>query len=134
VIGLAGLEAIRAAMRDWHLRESQPWRFEFLIDRQSTAKEWVYTGDARVRLPWPRAAHRVGGVEYLRPEVALLFKAKNDRPKDRADLQAARLNPAGRRWLADTLELLGQCDWARLARVGGAGGSGHGGTDVIEQD
>jgi hypothetical protein len=32
----------------------QPWRFEFLLDRLSTHEEWVYTTDARVRLPWDR--------------------------------------------------------------------------------
>ena len=71
---------------------------------------------AWVRLPWARAVHTVDGISYFRPEVALLFKARPDRPKDRADLAAARLDPAGRAWLADTLELLGHHEWARLAR------------------
>jgi hypothetical protein len=37
------------------------------------------------------------------------------RHEDRADLLAARLDPAGRAWLAGTLERLGYDAWARLA-------------------
>jgi hypothetical protein len=114
-----------------------PWRFEFLLDRLSTDEEWVYKRDARVRLPWDRAVHTVGGVEYLRPEVALLFKAKKDRPKDRADLLAARLDPAGREWLADTLGLLGHDEWAgltRLTRHTATADFGAGATGVIDRD
>jgi hypothetical protein len=61
----------------------------------------------------------VDGVPHLRPELALLHKAHLDRPKDRADLAAARLDPAARAWLADTLDLLGHRDWAATARAGG---------------
>ena len=81
----------------WVRREArQPWRFEFLLDRLSMDEEWVYKRDVRVRLPWDRAVRTIGGVGYLRPEVALLFTANHDWPKDRADLLAARLDPAGR--------------------------------------
>lgn len=142
---LAGdVDAVRRAMRDWHLWEAcdgtlrpllpgvplaagceelwvradsrQPWRMEFLLDHVSSADEWVFKRDHRVRLPWERAAHTVDGIGYLRPEVALLYKARLDRQKDRADLAAARLDPPGRAWLAETLEGLGQHEWARLAR------------------
>src|SRR6202021_1438843 len=99
----------------------QPWRFELLLDRHSTDAEWVYKRDARVRLPWDKAAHNVDGVGPLRPEVALLFKAKHDRPKDRADLLAAQLDPSGRDWLADTLDLLGQGEGEGRARGAGEG-------------
>src|SRR3984885_9854447 len=96
----------------WVRRDAgQPWRFEFLLDRYSTDDEWVYKRDPRGRLPLHRAVHTVGAVEYLRPELALLFKAKNDRPKDRADLLAAHLDPSGRDWLAETLDLQGQREW-----------------------
>ena len=157
-IRVADLGAIREVMRGWHLWEAndgalkpllpgvaltpgceqlwvrrdagQPWRFEFLFDLHSTDGEWVYKRDPRVRLPWQRAVHTVAGVEYLRPEVALLFKAKNGRPKDRADLLAARLDPVGRDWLAGTLDLLGQHEWARLARSAPAADSDAGATEA----
>jgi hypothetical protein len=158
---------IREVMRDWHLWEvnygalkpllpgvpltpdceelwgrreaCQPWRFEFLLDLYSTDEEWVYKRDPRVRLPWQRAVHTVGGVGYLRPELALLFKAKNDRPKDRADLLAARLDPSGRAWLADTLDQLDHHEWARLTRSAaatesdaGAAEAAAGATELID--
>jgi len=166
-IRAADVGLIREVMRDWHLWEvndgalkpllpgvaltpdceelwvrrdaGQPWRFEFLFDRYSTDDEWVYKRDPRVRLPWQRAVHTVGGVEYLRPELALLFKAKNDRPKDRADLLAADLDRSGRAWLADTLDQLGHDEWARLARSGetpesdgGAAEAAAGATELID--
>jgi hypothetical protein len=58
--------------------------------------EWVFKQDVSVRLPWHLVAHPVAGVGYLRPEVALLFKTKQDRDKDRADLTTAPLNDEGR--------------------------------------
>jgi hypothetical protein len=162
VIRAADVEAIRAVMGDWHLWEvddgalrpllpgvalaadceelwvrreaGQPWRFELLLDRHSTDAEWVYKRDARVRLPWDKAVHAIDGVEYLRPEVALLFKAKHDRPKDHADLLAARLDPAARSWLADTLDLLGHRDWARLTRLADGTGPVAGASGAIDQD
>jgi hypothetical protein len=63
-----------------------------------------------------RALHSVDGVQPLRPELALLHKAHLDRPKDRADLQAAVLDPRARAWLADTLDHLGHTEWSELAR------------------
>jgi hypothetical protein len=157
-IRAADVGLIREVMRDWHLWEAndgalkpllpgvaltpdceelwvrraagQPWRFEFLFDLYSTDDEWVYKRDPRVRLPWQRAVHTVGGVEYLRPELALLFKAKHDRPKDRADLLAAHLDPVGRDWLADTLDLLGHYEWARLTRSAEAADSDAGAAEA----
>ena len=144
-VRLTDLDRLRAQLSGWHLWEANsgtlrpllpgdtltpgceqlwarrdarhPWQLDLLLDR-STA-EWVFKRDSRVRLPWPRALHEVDGVPHLRPELALLYKAHLDRPKDRADLAAARLDPAARAWLAGTLDLLGQHDWAATARGGG---------------
>jgi Aminoglycoside-2''-adenylyltransferase len=48
------------------------------------------------------------GIPYMAPEIVLLFKAKADRPKDRADLDAVRteLTTAQRSWLRHTLASL----------------------------
>jgi hypothetical protein len=138
------LDAIRAAMPGWHLWENingafrpllpgipdrpecqqvwarrdarSPWRLEFLVDRASTPEEWVFKRDHSVRVPWNQALHQFGGVTYLKPELALLFKAGQDREKDREDLAAARLTPEVREWLAVTLERLGYATWAELTR------------------
>ncbi len=46
------------------------------------------------------------GIRYLSPEIALAFKAKGDRPKDRVDLEAALplLDAGQRTWLKEFLE------------------------------
>jgi hypothetical protein len=62
----------------------------------------------------------IEGVRYLRPEIALLYKARLDRPKDRADLAAAALDADARAWLAGTLDRLGHRGWANLVRGGDA--------------
>ncbi|HET7357752.1 MAG TPA: hypothetical protein VFJ09_13865 [Nocardioidaceae bacterium] len=48
------------------------------------------------------------GVRYLDPEVTLLFKAKQARPKDDVDLASAwpLLPAAKRRWLRDAVRRL----------------------------
>jgi hypothetical protein len=77
--------------------------------------------DVAIRAGDLEAVRRVMGGWHLWEAVdgalrPLLYKARLDRPKDRADLLAARLDPAGRAWLAGTLERLGYDAWARLAR------------------
>jgi hypothetical protein len=146
VVRLGDLDQLRKALARWHLWENrsgtlrpllpgfaltegteqlwarlnsgQPWQLDLLLDPSDG--EWVYKHDPEIRLPWPRALHNVDGIPHLRPEVALLYKARFDRPKDRADLAAARLDPGAREWLASTCEQLGHHTWAPLVRAGGA--------------
>jgi hypothetical protein len=100
----------------WARRDAQhPWQLDLLLDRSTD--EWTYKRDARIRVSWARALHTVNGIPYQRPEIALLHKAHLDRPKDRADLAAAKLDPDARAWLANTLEQLGYHAWANLART-----------------
>jgi hypothetical protein len=140
VVRLDDLAALRQAMAGWHLWEAHdgalrpllpgfpatehceqlwarqdarhPWQLDLLLDRASDDAQWVFKRDASVCLPWARALHHLGGIAYLRPEVALLHKARLDRPKDRADLAAAALEPEARAWLAATLRHLGHDAWA----------------------
>jgi hypothetical protein len=101
----------------WARRDAQhPWRLDLLLDRSQD--EWVFKLDPRIRVPWQEALHTVDGIPHLRPELALLHKAHLDRPKDRADLAAARLGPGARAWLTRALEQLGQHAWAEAARSG----------------
>jgi hypothetical protein len=101
----------------WARRDAQqPWQMDLLLDRSED--EWAFKRDPRIRVPWSRALHTVDGIPYLRPELALLHKAHLDRPKDRADLAAARLDHDARAWLADTLGHLGHHTWAAAARSG----------------
>jgi len=136
------LEELRAIMAGWHLWEAnsgslrpllpgtpitgsceqlwarrnaqEPWQLDILLDRSEA--EWVFKHDARVRVPWERALHTVDGIPYLRPEIALLHKSHLNRPKDRADLAAAQLDPDSRDWLVRMLEMLGRDSWLRLMR------------------
>jgi hypothetical protein len=98
----------------WVRRNAQqPWRLD--VQFHGSGDEWVFKRDSGVRVPWERALHVVDGLPYLRPELALLHKAHLDRPKDRADLAAARLDPAARAWLIGALTRLGYHGWATLA-------------------
>ncbi|MGD0374307.1 MAG: hypothetical protein ABSB01_06970 [Streptosporangiaceae bacterium] len=100
----------------WARRDAQhPWQLDLLLD--PSGDEWVFKSDGRVRVPWARAVHYVIGVPYLRPELAILRKAHPDRPKDRADLEATRLDPGARFWLAATLDQLGHSSWVQLLRA-----------------
>jgi hypothetical protein len=99
----------------WLRRDSgSPWALDLLLV-PGDGEEWVYRRDESLRLPWSRVHHEVDGVTYARPEIALLFKAKNDRPKDRADLAVARLTEDGRTWLIERLQAEGRHEWAELA-------------------
>ena len=142
VVRMEDLEQLRNALADWDLWEAHagalrpllpglsltenreqlwarldahhPWQLDVLLDR--SGNEWIFKRDASIRLPWERALHSVDGVPHLRPELALLHKAHLDRPKDRADLHAAVLDPPARAWLVDTLDHLGHAEWSELAR------------------
>jgi hypothetical protein len=99
----------------WVRRDSaSPWVLDIQLV-PGDGSNWVYRRDQSVRLPWSRAHWEVDGATYVRPEVALLFKAKHNRPKDRADLEAARLTADGRSWLVERLRAEGRDEWAELA-------------------
>jgi len=146
-ISRSDLDDLRKALSDWHLWEANdgtlrpvlpgqplsaeceqlwmrrdaqhPWRLDIQLDPSD--QEWVFKRDTTIRVPWPGAVRTVDGVRYLRPEIALLYKARLDREKDRADLAAAALDADARAWLADTLDHLGHHTWANLARGAAAG-------------
>jgi hypothetical protein len=109
----------------WARRDAQhPWQLDLLLDRSQD--QWAFKRDPRIRVPWQHALHTVNGIPYLRPELALLHKAHLDRPKDQADLAAARLDPDTWAWLAQVLEQLGHHSWAKAARSAIDGRRGHG--------
>jgi len=117
---LAGQPLSAGCEQLWMRRDAQqPWRLDFQLDPSD--QDWVFKRDTAIRVPWPRAVQTIDGVRYLRPEIALLYKARLDRPKDRADLAAAVLGADARAWLAAALERLGHHEWAHLARGQGAG-------------
>ena len=118
---LAGQPLSAECEQLWMRRDAQhPWRLDIQLDPSD--QEWVFKRDTTIRVPWSRAVQTVDGARYLRPEIVLLYKARHDRPKDRADLAAAVLDADARTWLAGTLDRLGYHTWAGLARDAVASG------------
>ncbi len=82
-----------------------PWRFEFLLD-SGDGSEWVFRRDSSLRRPLANALRRTAdGLEYLAPEIQLLYKAKGLRPKDEEDFAvvAPLLDRATSHWLRTAL-------------------------------
>jgi hypothetical protein len=79
---------------------------------------WVYRRDPRVRIQWGQAVLRTAeGVPYLSPELQLLFKSKNVRPKD--DVDARQVIPELEAERRDRLARLlpENHHWQRLLRA-----------------
>ncbi len=93
----------------WGLdRAANRWRID-LFREPSDGDTWICRRDERIRLPYAELIeHTADGIPYVRPEVVLLFKAKDARPKDESDLAAVlpHLDRARRGRLRDWLELV----------------------------
>jgi hypothetical protein len=84
------------------------WRLD-VFREPSDGDTWICRRDESIRMPYSELIERTDdGIPYARPEIVLLFKAKNDRPKDDADLAAVlpRLAPARRQRLAAWLAIV----------------------------
>lgn len=92
----------------WMRRRSDgPWDMEVLIEDRAD-RQWRYRRDRRVTLPLERFGRRAeGGIPYVAPEVALLYKAKGwDIDKNQADFDSAlpALDGTARQWLGEALD------------------------------
>jgi len=86
----------------WARDGAGPWRIDVTVGA-GTADRWIYRRDPAITRPWVEAVLRsAGGIPYLAPEIQLLFKSKNHRPKDDvdADLVIPELGDERRRFLA----------------------------------
>jgi hypothetical protein len=90
----------------WVRRDGfSPWILDLLVTPVD-GDTWVYKRDHRIRRPLVEVVqHDARGIPHQRPEIALLFKAKLMRDKDRADSDGLvpRLAAVDRRWLRDAL-------------------------------
>jgi len=80
-----------------------------LMPEFTVAGEWVCRRDPLVRRPASESTWRTpGGLSVLCPEVQLLYKAKDVRPKDQHDFDVVlpTLGPDRRAWLAHGLRTL----------------------------
>lgn len=78
-----------AATRQTWLRD--PATGAYLLDvfrEPHDGETWIYRREPTIRLPYPEIIrHTEQGIPHLRPELVLLFKAKNVRPKDQRDFE-----------------------------------------------
>lgn len=64
-----------------------PWAFELLLNG-SDRGDWVFRRDPSIRRPFAAISRRSDdGLPILAPEIVLLFKAKQHRPRDEADFR-----------------------------------------------
>ena len=85
---------------------ADPTMLGYLLE-QGDARRWVFRRDSAVIRPLHGfGAATADGVPFVRPEVALLFKAKATRFKDQRDFDRVlpRLDGAARAWLVSALE------------------------------
>ena len=82
-----------------------PWRLELLFE-ESDAERWKYRRDPHIGLNLADLGRRDAyGIEFIRPEVTLLYKSKTPRPVDETDFLYAlpRLDVAQKAWLSGAL-------------------------------
>ncbi len=90
-----------------------PWALDVTVG-DGDDHDWVYRRDPEVRVAWGEAVLTSdAGIPHLAPELQLLFKSRDIRPKDQLDAQQvipeltavassrlARLLPADHQWQA----------------------------------
>lgn len=82
-----------------------PWRLEVLFE-ESEGKRWAYRRNPRIGLNIADLGRRdASDIQFLRPEVNLLYKSKDPRPVDETDFLYAlpRLDVAQKGWLVGAL-------------------------------
>jgi hypothetical protein len=82
-----------------------PWRVELLLE-ESEGTRWAYRRNPRIGLNVADLGRQgPSGVQFIRPEVTLLYKSKTPRPVDETDFLYAlpRLDVAQRGWLCGAL-------------------------------
>ena len=93
----------------WVLDETaNKWRLDVMCEPGDRGT-WQCRRDARIAVPRARiVAVSSDGIPYLRPEGALLFKAKAARPKDETDFANClpAMDAGARQWLRDALTLV----------------------------
>lgn len=84
------------------------WRLDVMREPWE-GDTWVFRRDRRIHLPRDSViAYTDDGIPYARPEIALLYKAKETRPKDDADFTSVLplLSQEQRDRLAESLALV----------------------------
>jgi hypothetical protein len=89
-------------------RANAPWTCEFLLNEERNG-EWVFRRNEAVRRPLEEVGDERDGVPFLRPEIALLYKAAEPSAKNETDffLVQPHLSREASLWLLAGLE---RCD------------------------
>ncbi|GAA4605377.1 hypothetical protein BJY16_005371 [Actinoplanes octamycinicus] len=100
-------ERLDATWQTW-LREPATGRYLLEVFREPHDGDvWICRRDETIRFRYAEVIRRTAArIPYLRPELVLLFKAKNRRPKDEADFAGVLplLDRAQRETLAELLD------------------------------
>jgi hypothetical protein len=102
-----------------------PWQLQLMVDDLAVDDDtaWVYRRDERIRRPWATLTGPASqpGRPVLTPEIQLLYKSHQPRPKDQADFDALsdELPDDQRRWLVAALQLI-QPNHPWIQRLAGA--------------
>lgn len=101
-----GADPPASTHQNWVLDiEADEWRVDVMLE-EGSVDEWLYRRDPRLSAARSTmVAVTVDGIPHLRPHGALLYKAKDTRPKDEADFAVAAplLTIGERAWLAAAL-------------------------------
>jgi hypothetical protein len=85
-----------------------PWRYDVVLNPDRDGR-WIFRRDPGLDYDLDEVTWEADdGIRYLRPEMALAYKARHDRPKDKVDLAVTLplLPPSKRTWLADMIDHL----------------------------
>lgn len=85
-----------------------PWRLEVLFE-ESEGRRWAYRRNPRIGLNIADLGRRdASDIQFIRPEVNLLYKSKAPRPVDETDFLYAlpRLDVAQKGWLVGALYMI----------------------------
>ena len=88
--------------------DGEPWRFQIML-ATTLDDAWIYRRDDRIRRNLADVGMRSdNGVPHLAPEIQLLYKSKDVRPKDQQDFDTVigRLRGAQQQWLRRALALV----------------------------
>ena len=84
---------------------NEEWLFELLLNKTLDGN-WVFKRDSSITMPIKEIGLiSENGIPYLNPEIVLLFKAKENRDKDKRDFEVflPELNTKARLWLKESL-------------------------------
>jgi hypothetical protein len=107
LIDQAHAELFHPQSQVWLRKDARsPWRVDCILEARDDQGRWVSKRDPDHVAELDDVTWVAGdGIRYLRPEIQLFFKAKQDRAKDRVDLDNTwpLLDTDRRAWLRDAL-------------------------------